>query len=457
MAATLQLERLARGSCTYRIVTIKSAALALTVLASAAGCASAPKVPPAPPVTFSDKLSWILRLEDRRIVRDPEPPPPAAPPPRPSAASPAPARADLIHLAADPDARVRRRAVLALGRVGLPAGLKALATAVRDPESEVRQMAAFGLGLLGDRAAEALLVPLLNDADPVVRGRAAEALGMIGATSQSSAIAQLANGYISSGVLAAIAPDDLTYPMTPEIEAVRLCLYALTRLESYDQLARVVLDAGGNPVSGWWPVAYALRRVEDPRAAPALRALLSVQGHYTRAFAARGLGIAKATEAVPDLLAIAADVARQPGAGVEAIRALGDIGDRAAAPVLRKVLSIPDLDSGIRAEATIALGKAGLQDEDGELLLDLLSDPAPAVRAGALRGLGALDQERLLMALSGRDPDEHWSVRAALADVLGSLSAEQGVRTRTFVWCRRCSQRSCASRRRISGRWRSRA
>jgi cyclophilin family peptidyl-prolyl cis-trans isomerase/HEAT repeat protein len=408
-------------------VTIKSLALGLTVLASAAGCASAPKAPPAPPVTFSDKLSWILRLEDRRILRDPEPPPAQAPPPRRSVPASAPPRGDLVQLAADPDPRIRRRAVLAIGRVGLPAGANVLVGSLRDPEAEVRQMAAFGLGLLGDRAAEAALVPLLNDPDPLVRGRAAEALGMIGATSQSTAIAQLASTYISAGVLASIAPDDLTYPITPPVEAVRLSLFALTRLKSYDQLARVVLDSGGKPVSGWWPIAYALRRVEDPRAAPALRALLAVSGNYTRAFAARGLGLAKAADAVPELLAIAADVARQPGAGVEAVRALGEIGDRAAAPVLRQVLAIPDLDSGIRAEATIALGTAGLQDEDGELLLDLLSDPAPAVRAGALRGLGALDRERLLMALSGRDPDEHWSVRAVLADVLGSLPAEQAV------------------------------
>ena len=416
-----------RGSSPFRTVTIKRAALALTVLASAAGCASAPKTPPAPPVTFSDKLSWILRLEDRRILRDPEVPPPATAPPRRTAAPTPRPHADLVELAADGDPRIRRRAVLAIGRIGLKDGGAVLATAVRDPESEVRQIAAFALGLLGDTSAEPALAPLLKDADPLVRGRAAEALGMIGAANQSGAIADVASAYVSAGALASIAPDDLTYPMAPEVEAIRLSLYALTRLKSYDQLARVVLDAAGKPVSGWWPVAYALRRVEDPRATGALRALLAVQGNYTRAFAARGLGVAKADEAVPELAAIAADVARQPGAGVEAIRALGDIGDRSAAPALRQVLAIPDLDAGIRAEAAIALGKVGVRDEDGELLLDLLSDSAPAVRAGALRGLGALDQERLLMALSGRDPDEQWNVRAALADVLGNLPAEQGV------------------------------
>ena len=54
----------------------------IVMLASAVGCASAPPKPPAAPVIPVDqKLSWVLRLEDRRILRDPAPPPAPAPPP----------------------------------------------------------------------------------------------------------------------------------------------------------------------------------------------------------------------------------------------------------------------------------------------------------------------------------------------------------------------------------------
>jgi cyclophilin family peptidyl-prolyl cis-trans isomerase/HEAT repeat protein len=401
-------------------VTIKIAAVAVTFIACAAGCASAPKKPPQPPAQFSDKLSWILALEDRRILRDIEPGPPADGAPAPAATAGGVTR-DLVRLAADTDPRVRRRAVLAIGRVGLPAGLPVLLAATRDTDTDVRQAAVFATGLLGSQEAAAPLAALLRDPDVAVRGRAAEALGQLGATAHASAIADMASEYVSAGVLASIAPDDLTYPMSAEIEAARLGIFALARLKSYDQLARTVLNAEGQPVSTWWPIAYALRRTENPAAAGPLRSLLAVQGQYTRAFSARGLGIVKAVEAAPDLLLIAADVARQPGPGVEAIRALREIGDPSAARVLRQVLSIPDLDAGIRAEAAAALGATGAVDEDGEFLLDILSDAAPVVRAAALRALGVLDQERLLFALSGRDPDEHWSVRAAVADVLGSL------------------------------------
>jgi HEAT repeat protein/cyclophilin family peptidyl-prolyl cis-trans isomerase len=395
-------------------VTIKTVALALTALAASA-CASAPKTPATPPATFDDKLAWILRLEDQRVLHDPAP-----------SAAPA-SRPDLIRLLSDPEGRVRRRAALAIGRTGMPAGVAPLVKALGDPDVDMRQTAAFALGVLGDNAAAAPLAAALQDADHAVRGRAAEALGLLDAKAHAAAIGELVSGYVRAGVLASIAPDDQTYPMAPEIEAARLGIYALARLKAYDPLASALLDANGQPVSTWWPIAYAFRRVEDSRAAQPMRALLRVQGQYTRAFAARGLGVVKAKDAVPDLLSIAADVVRQPAPAVEAIRSLGEIGDRAAAPVLRKVLAIPKLDSGVRAEAVKALGSTATPEEEGEFLLDLLSDSVPAVRANAFRALATVDRERLLLALSGLEPDRHWRVRAAIAEALGNLPGEQAI------------------------------
>ena len=405
-------------------MTIKRTLIATLVIFSA-GCASTPKTPPAPPLQFSDKLAWILQLEDRRILRETPPPAPAEAPQE--AVKPSAPRPDLVRLASDPDLRVRRRALVAIGRVGLPEGYDTLSRALSDADTGVRISAVFGLGLLGDQRAVAPLVQALQDPEPLVRGRAAEALGLLDAGTHAGAIADMARSIVATGALASIAPDDLTYPMAEEVEAARLAIYALARLKSFDQLARVVLDESGRPVSSWWPVAYALRRVENAGAAAALRALLSVPGRYTRAFAARGLGIIKAREAVPELLTLAADVVRQPGVAVEAIRALAEIRDPAAAAVLQQVLTAGDAHPGIRAEAATALGATGTADVDGEFLLNYLSDDAPSVRGASVRALAALDGERLLVALSGRDPDEHWSVRAALADALGQLPAEQAL------------------------------
>ena len=58
----------------------------------------------------------------------------------------------VIRLLRDPEARVRRRAALAAGRVGLPEALPDLLSVLRsDTDPEVRQMAAFALGLIGDK------------------------------------------------------------------------------------------------------------------------------------------------------------------------------------------------------------------------------------------------------------------------------------------------------------------
>ena len=81
----------------------------------------------------------------------------------------------------------------------------------------------------------------------------------------------------------------MAHPKTPAAEAVRLGVYALVRLGAYDALAGSVLDADGRPRSRWWPIAYALQRVNDARAVPVLLELLKGDGQLTRAFAARGL------------------------------------------------------------------------------------------------------------------------------------------------------------------------
>ncbi len=134
---------------------------------------------------------------------------------------------------------------------------------------------------------------------------------------------------ITAGALGALAPDDVGYPKDATIEAVRLGIYALVRLEAYDELAATLLDASGQPRSRWWPVAFAFQRVGNPRAAAPLTALLAGDGQVTRAFAAKGLGTLKHEPAVPALQAVAADAAqpvcgpRAGGAGAGIDRAAG--------------------------------------------------------------------------------------------------------------------------------------
>ncbi len=380
-------------------------------------------------------MSWILRLEDSRILHDPAPeaPPPApAPPPVPArgkpvavaAPPPPPPVPDLARLLTDKEARVRRRAALAVGRVGLADGVPPLVALLADADPEVRQMAAFALGLIADKAARDPLVTALADPAAIVKGSAAEALGLIGDPSAAAPVARMATELLSSGALAELPSDELDVARDTPAAAFRLGVYALTRLKAYDALAGVVLEQSGQPRVRWWPVAFALQRLEDPRSLPALLALLKESSPYTRAFAARGLGAMKEPAASAALLPLIADPNRS--VAIDAVRSLARIGDRAAAAPLLKLVQTSKTEAHLRLEAVTALG---LIHGDGvyDTLIDVLGDPSPPIRAAAIKSLAQFDPEGFVTVLSGLDPDANWTVRAALATALGTLAPEAGL------------------------------
>ncbi len=409
--------------------------IAWVAIVAAAACASAPVAPPAPPapvIPLDQKVAWILRLEQQRTLADTV----AAAPPMAAVASrfhPATAP-DLTALARDPDPIVRRRAVVAIGRVGMAAGIDTLVAALQDPDEEVRASAAFGLGLVGatepvdppekGRAAaqsfpgRSALMSALVDSSPMVRARAIEALGLIGDASAAAAIVQAAAG--CGPLLAAIPPDDEEWPKAWETELCRLALFALVRLQDYPAIAAVALDPSGQPVSRWWPIAYALQRSNDPRAAGALNALALGEGVYTVGFALRGLAALKDEKVVPRATALALQTDADLKLRVAAVRALAQA--RAAAP-LRELLVAPALPLTLLIEVTQALGQAG-DAESFDLLLDLLTHPSPALRAAAMTAAARVNRDGFLVVLAGIGRDSDWSVRAALAGVLATLPPE---------------------------------
>ena len=298
------------------------ALLALLLGLTLTRCASAPS-PPAPTqvvVPYEQKMAWILRLEDQRLLRDPALPAPqeAAPveggdpdaPPVPGAAVsptvvrlPRSATPDLLRLIKDPSAAIRRRSALAIGRVRVADGVQALVGALSDPQMEVREIAAFGLGLIGDTAAAEPLEEALLDVSPVVQGRAAQALGMLGATGTVDAIRAMVARHVTEAY--DVDPEELGYPLTPRVEAFRSGLYALAGLGAYDALVATILTEEGDPVLWWWPVAHALSQVDDPRAVGPLKTLAGIQGSIGVAIAARGLGALGDSSVLPALVEVA--------------------------------------------------------------------------------------------------------------------------------------------------------
>lgn len=379
-------------------------------LASACATAPAPAVTAAPPPpTYDQKIAAILHLEDRRILAD-------------SALAPASASA-LAPLLGDAEGRIRRRAALAIGRVGLADGIAPLTDLLsRDPEPDVRAMAAFALGLIGNAAAAPALIAALNDPDVRVQGRAAEGLGLIGHRPAAAPISGMAAAHLRAGALAGVRPEDELPSPTPAVEAVRLAVYALARLEALEELRAVVIGSDGLPSSDWWPFAYAMQRTAGPAAAPTLRTWLSRGGPTTRAFAARGLARLKDAESRVALEAIVADEKQPPAVRVQAVRALAAIGDRRSAAVLLPLVTKGSA-AALRLEATAAVGAVATPDA-AEPLVDLLEDRWPPMRAAAQAALARADADTFLTVLSGLDVDADWRVRAALATTLARLTKE---------------------------------
>ena len=413
-------------------------AISLALALGAAACGSVPLPPPKPVgPTYEQKMGWILRLEDQRVLRDPAPPAPPPPEPVPARGKvpvvvvvPPPPPPDLVRLLTDDEGRVRRRAALAVGRVGLVEGVEPLTRLLGDGDPEVRQMAAFALGLLGDRQARDPLVGALADSSPLVQGSAAEALGLIGDPTAAESIGHVVAQVVQSGVLAQPPGDEADARRDTPAAVFRLGVYALVRLNAFAPLAAAVLDSSGQPRVRWWPVAFALQRLADQRALNALVTLASDAHPYTQTFAVKGLAALKDRAAVPILVPLVSS--RDKTIALEAVKALGRIGDSAGAGPLLAIIRDRNGEPRVRSEAVSALG--GIQTAAvNDLLLDLISDRSPDVRAASLRALAAFDSDNFVAVLSGLDPDRDWSVRAALASVLGTLTPERGLPRLTMM------------------------
>ncbi len=393
---------------------VRVAAPLLLVLA--VGCASAPPVvaPPLPPVpvySLAQRVSWVLRLEAQRWLADPAVP-----------------AADLRRLVADADASVRRRAALAVGRVGDAEGVAVVTPLLGDTDADVRASAAFALGLLGQASAQTALRTALSDTEARVRGRAAEGLGLIAVTVAGAREAwvdsatAVADTFIGCGAQIAQLSPDLEAAQSDEVEACRLALFALVRLRHYESLARVALGADGQPVSQWWPVAFALQRINDPRAHPALQTLLRSSGVYSSAFALRGL--AGEPSALPVAQRVAIDDASDLRVRAAAIRALGRPNLTAAADTLLGVLGTRGLSTTMTIETISALAATG-DPRAFDVMVDRLTDRRPPVRAAAAAAAARLNGEAFVFVISSLPADAEWSVRAALATALGGLEPDK--------------------------------
>jgi HEAT repeat protein/cyclophilin family peptidyl-prolyl cis-trans isomerase len=365
--------------------------VALLVLL-AVGAAAAP----APPRL--GKMALLLAAEDRRDA------------------------AALAPFLNDADAGVRRRAVLAAGRVGDRASASPVADRLGDSVPEVRRVAALALGLIGEAGVAARLESALTDADAVVRARAAEALGRLGASKTAPAVAEMVLAAAPKGVPPiAVRGDDPGNAADPWQE-LRLGLVALSALGDTGSASRVLLD-GGRSRFDWWVAVWVAAAMDKAELDPVLLAGASSSDTRARVAAARALGRRPAATSKEALLRLVRD--REEDVAAAAIRSLGTIGDASVAGVVETALRDA---SPIRKEAALeALAGLPLSTRVRDEVVALAGHDDPAVRAAALKVLARADRTTLALILSGLDRDPVWTVRGAVAAGLAGINDDAAV------------------------------
>lgn len=273
------------------------------------------------------------------------------------------AQIDLVAVLQDPRGAIVAPAVLAVEarRSGL---IRRLTRQLRSHWAPARGRAVHVLAHLHLPGSVAVLEPMLDDDDPDVR--LATCAGL---------------------------------PLAHDQEAVGTLIRAL----SHRRLApERVIERLAEPwaVDGLLDALRTLDAAGERRSAP-------------RVGVARALGMAGDPRAEPALLALLRN--GQPEERISAARALGGTGGRQSRRELERALQDPSWP--LRAQAAKALGKIGVK-RSVPALEAVLGDPAWWVRANAahaLRGLGAPGRAALERALAHDDPYARDRAREALA------------------------------------------
>lgn len=251
-------------------------------------------------------------------------------------------------LLTDSDPKVRARAALAAGRIGVENAVPTLADAVlMDKDNAVREMAAFALGEIEAPGGAYALITVLKDPDKPARARAIEALGKVTAAMMASTPAKEGQAdddrldQCKAAIVGALRFELARKPSRDRM-TVLLGLTAVlrTRPDGVGSLVAKFLDDTDPAIIATALNTMARLKLKD--ANERVRQLLNHHDPIVRANAARVIGAAEHKEAFDAVLDRAlrdADLRVR----VSAIRALAGLKDeRAVAPLLKRGYDLLD-------------------------------------------------------------------------------------------------------------------
>ncbi|HKQ06240.1 MAG TPA: peptidylprolyl isomerase [Blastocatellia bacterium] len=244
---------------------------------------------------------------------------------------------DLLEILQLPHGGARRRALLAMARIGYPSALGALVDVLnadrsaenRDPE--LRALAAFALGEIESQHAASYLVQHIDPAvesSVLVRARCAEALGKIASSKMAAAaLGDYGVKGIAEQLVALLPSPEKPFASEDHKLLVELTLTALLRLRQPTTVEAISTQLHSPDPDIRWQAANALARIRDgiQPAVTHLLPLLDDTNPLVRANAARALGVAKAAPATDGLIKRLADTdARVVAAAINALGAIAD-------------------------------------------------------------------------------------------------------------------------------------
>jgi HEAT repeat protein len=276
----------------------------------------------------------------------------------------------LLEALQDRHAKLRETAIGALGAIGGPESVSALAAMVDDDRSSVRQAAASALARAGGPAAVPALRRALGHKDPTTRRGAAEAL----ATVRDAGAVEAVRGALTDG----------------NRQVRDAAIQSLASIGTKEAVSALVagLHAGDREMKA--AIAASLKSFEWTPGDAAQRVVhATLSGRFEEA-------AAEGPAAVQPLIAALAD--RDAAARCGAVTALGRLGDAGAAAAIAALFK--DTEARVRETAADALAAIG--PDAADTVLEALRDRAATVRAAAARSLSALGEGRIAEALALR-------------------------------------------------------
>lgn len=274
----------------------------------------------------------------------------------------------------NPNKDVRRRAALAIGRIGDDRGIVVLTTLLQNDSDEVQAMAAFAIGEIESiKGADTILKTLsIANIAGEVRVRAIEAAGKIAAANAKDEKSK----QLGEAILAALKFEDSRRSL-PNTNAILFGLTAVLRAKPADAspiVERFLDYADARIRQNALNTLGRLRTKDKDLTATALKLLTTDEDAIVRANAARILGISEDASTVSPLLKAALNE-KDSRVRVSAIRALGnfkekEIGEKLVTrgEVLLKQINANKMEL---LEIAVVLGRI-LQKSENENAIDFL-------------------------------------------------------------------------------------